>query len=395
MGIEELADTRSTRRTRSSTKGPTSTPETPPTPKRQPATPSSSRRGKKKKVEEDDQDELEPLENDVAVEKISPKQTPPRKRQKLADAISDDEKTIKSDESKSGIKGDAAHSTSSLKPNGTVETMDVDVIEDAKAPSPAKEQSVPEGEKHFIETIPEDSLQTPAAASAAAEEPSSPEQGLKSLEKTYKNEEALGVNEASRRTDKLSEPTEPMEVDSAKTAAKSASVKSAVAINEVKESPPVIVISEPEPEVSPIAGESKEVDKISVEEQITSTSEKPDTFSETEVKEVPGVTSQESKDAPKTSADTKVTAAEPSAKLRDEPTQVFEISSEQAVETPSTDVPASQLVDKSQLTNVTEQSKIETTQGRLKSSLIIRLLYQFHLLTDEPISAPIETETAQ
>lgn len=359
MGIEELADTRSTRRTRSSTKGPTPTPVTPPTPKRQPATPSSSRRGKKKVG--DDQEEAETVENDMVAVKASPKQTPPRKRQKLEDAINEEETKQPSVEDKSDLKIDVVDAVPSQEANGSIETMEVDELPVATVSSPIKEKSVPIEEKLVIESIPEESSQE----SVIAVEPAAvPEE--KSLEETTKSEKAPVVTENSKCNEPLA-IAEAMEVDSAKSPPKSTSEETVVNTKEVKVVPPEIIISEPEPTIDLSVVEEPKEAQPTVEAEITSTSEKADKISEGEETkaQVPDVISQESETVPETSTKTQEPAAEiPITKVQEEPTQVFEISSEQVVESPTSDP-----IEKLQAKSITEQSKIETTQGKNKSKL--------------------------
>ena len=353
MGIEEISDSRSTRRsTRSSVKVQTPTPATPPITKA--ATPSTSRRGKKKKAEEED---VEAVDEGVVVEKVSPKtSTPPRKRQKLADVINEEEKKL-AEKSKSD-EVDAP----SQEANGTDETMEVDdepMV--AEVPSKGKGKSLVEGDKKkAVETIPEEEEATEVASSSVVEETAvivkkkspPPQEKESSPRKEVKAPKI--VEKASKSV--AEGPVEAMEVDSAKSAAKPV-------VSEMKESPPAIVISAPEsePQVTAAVEAPKPTEVEPVDQQISSTSEKKDgvvVVQET-VTQVPEVKSASvSELATKTS--------EPVAEVVNEPTQVFEISSDnqpQTKESVSPAKPASGPIETLPTESITEQSKIEATQG--------------------------------
>lgn len=168
-------------------------------------------------------------------------------------------------------------------------------------------------------------------------------------------EETLG--EKSENTLELSAnaPSEKplMTEDSAKVSRKSAE-NPIDGITDAEESSPAIVVREPMPDI-----ESAKIEE-SFEQQISSTSEK--------LEEAPLVDQGEQEKVSDVVADT---VAEPSTKspkpiveavkADSEPTQVFEISSENR----------SQVLDVEKalpLESITEQSKIETTQGKLQLS---------------------------
>lgn len=316
MGLEELSDTRSTRRTRSSTKGSEQTPVTPPTPKAE--TPSSSRRGKKKAV---DVDQEEVIVNEAV--KVSPKQpAPPRKRQKLADTIDGQ------NESKSEDKLDETDA-SSQDANGLAETMAVD-------------EEVPTSEKkQVIEPIPEETSKEVAA-----------ETGTKGVSDA--NASQTAQPEALKKTpgSDISEHVEAMEVDSVKPASQSTAQPPFEAVSEKKESPPAIVISEPESDVGTVVLESK---GTAAEPEITSTSEKSVTSQEAE-NEAAQVNTTVDVETSKEASVPEVTSMN-----HVEPTQVFEISSDNASHTIDSEPTAVAKV--APIEKIIEQSKIETTQG--------------------------------
>ena len=365
MGIEELADTRSTRRTRSSTKVQTPPPVTPPTPKRQPSTPSSSRRTKKKKSDEKIQEEAETNENDVIAD-VSPKNAPPMKRQKIAETSQEEElkEGQVSAASKKETKIDEVDTARSQESNGSVKKMNVEERVDKFSSPTSKEES--QEKKLANTTIPEESSLKSSTQTSAVES----ESKIKSIGETVvketistEKEESVGV----------------MEVDSARSTSK----KPAVNATAVKASQLEIGTSDPDHKAS--------VTETKREEQISSSSTK------TAISEIEGNEDQFSKTPSESIVDP---VSDIAKEVQDEQTQVFEIS----LEDPSvvTDRHAAEVTDSKAFEtlsteNITEQSKIEATQGEVatKASYYIRFYDMHNLLTDEPLSAPVETEAPQ
>lgn len=346
MGIEELTDARSTRRTRSSTKAQTPIPTTPPTPRSQPSTPSSSRRPNKKKVNEEEPSDKS--QDDVKGE-TSPKQSPPLKRQKHEDVTKDEQQ--KQDSVEAEKKIDETDTATSQESNGSVDKMDVD------------EQPT---DKVLPAAISEESQEDKKLPLAKSDEPSKDEVSPETINSPETQE--ISNDSARKETAEVkvaspleSEPVEAMEVDSHK----AVGVQPTAVNDETKEDPKGIVSDELEHKVS---AEKTILKEVPISPSTNKGNNKADeAFSAVEEKgEV--VVEEESRERPSVSEEIPKIVIELEAQA--EPTQETEISSEnssQADKTPNETLPSD---------NVTEQSKVENTQ-------------------DEPISVPLETETAQ
>lgn len=347
MGVEELPDARSTRRsTRSSTKVTASTPVTPPTPKRQPATPSSSSRAKKNKAQDD-----EPEDEEV-VEKVSPKQTPPRKRQKLSEIIKAEELKNNSERVESEADDEKADviDAKSQEANGSVDTMEID--EEKVKETPFAEEKPDDEGKPIFETIPEEASQVIEATVETVK----PVQEEKPLQAETESEEAPLVKETPQEVE---EPVEQMEVDSAAKAVTDAPV----IVSKVEKSPPEIIVSAPKPEVASVVSDS-------VEQSVTSSSEEKESASKVDSVQVPEVSSEETKCGLKAEARVVIESTATA-----EQTQVFEISSDNpskaSEEVPAVaEKPAVDAIETLTTGSVTEQSKIESTQGNLFKAIM-------------------------
>lgn len=409
MGIEEISETRSTRRsTRSSTK--VTSPPVVTTPKRQAATtPSSGRgRGRKKKVEEEEVEQVaDEVVNDeiVEAEKVSPKVTPPpRKRQRLADTIEE----IANEELKANDEPDSSEIVKET--NGDVDKMEVDEEEIVAEKSSEASAAVPSEIVEETKTVEEETKVEEVAPEPSTSEPPQIiiEEPVKEVEKQVETTSEVQVEEVIEKPQEVEvipkqpeivieeSPVEAMEVDSSNAIAKSIESTSTKQVEEIQkdsekpsqvedvsesinnevetsapieESPVEIVEESKEPEITSSTNDkSSEVNEV-VESEPTETVAQSEEVVQVVESANPTPEVEVSESTPEVSESVSSEVVNDVEKVDGEPTQVFEISSDNQAQASDQQQTPSKVIDTPQVESKVEEV-VESSEATESSAVI-------------------------